>query len=138
MYKNILVPIDMGQPPTGEKLVETLLADGDISSQFILLNVIEEVPSWVAAGLPDRSELITQSKQYAREQLRNIASDANIHARIEVRIGHPYQTILNVAEELQADLIIVTAHQSGLQGYLLGSTSAKVVRHAKCAVLVVR
>jgi universal stress protein F len=138
MYKNILVPIDMEQLPNGEKLAETLLADGDINSQFILLNVIEEVPSWVAAGLPDRSELLAQSKKYAREQLSNIASSANIHARIEVRIGHPYQTILNAAEEFQADLIIVTAHQPGLQDYLLGSTSDKVVRHAKCAVLVVR
>ncbi len=138
MYKKILVPIDIAQVPKGNKLVETLLTVGDINSQFILLNVIEEVPSWVSSAIPDRKELVAQFKETAQEQLLNIISDANIQARIDVRIGHPFQTILNVAEKFQADLIIVSAHQTGFQDYLLGSTSAKVMQHAKCAVLVVR
>ena len=36
------------------------------------------------------------------------------------------------------DLIIVASHRPGLQDYFLGSTAAKVVRHAKCSVLVIR
>ncbi len=57
---------------------------------------------------------------------------------VEVRVGHPYKTILEVAEEKEADLIIVASHQPDLQNYLIGSTAAKVVRHATCSVLVVR
>ena len=42
------------------------------------------------------------------------------------------------AEEKKAELIIVASHQPGLQKYFLGSTAAKVVRHATCSVIVVR
>jgi nucleotide-binding universal stress UspA family protein len=43
-----------------------------------------------------------------------------------------------VAEEKGADLIIIASHRPGLKDYFLGSTAAKVVRHAKCSVLVIR
>jgi nucleotide-binding universal stress UspA family protein len=57
---------------------------------------------------------------------------------VEVRSGHSYKTILEVAEEKQVDLIIIASHRPGLQDYFLGSTAAKVVRHARCSVLVMR
>ena len=55
-----------------------------------------------------------------------------------VRTGHSYKTILEVAKEKDVDLIIIASHRPGLQDYFLGSTAAKVVRHADCSVLVVR
>ena len=42
------------------------------------------------------------------------------------------------AKEKNADMIIIASHRPGLQDYFLGSTAAKVVRHATCSVLVVR
>jgi len=56
----------------------------------------------------------------------------------EARTGHSYKTILDVADEKQVDLIVIASHQPGLQDYFLGSTAAKVVRHAKCSVLIIR
>jgi len=58
--------------------------------------------------------------------------------QVIVRTGHSYNTILEVAKEKNADLIIIASHRPGLQDYFLGSTAAKVVRHANCSVLVVR
>jgi len=52
--------------------------------------------------------------------------------------GHSSRSILNHANSNDADLIIIASHQPGMQDYLLGSTAAKVVRHAKCAVHVLR
>jgi nucleotide-binding universal stress UspA family protein len=43
-----------------------------------------------------------------------------------------------MAEKISADLIIMPAHRLKLQDYLLGTNTAKVVRHAQCSVLVVR
>ena len=59
---------------------------------------------------------------------------------LEVRIssGNPYKAILEVAKEEGADLIVLASHRPGLQDYFLGSTAAKVVRHAECSVLVRR
>jgi len=57
---------------------------------------------------------------------------------IAVRTGRSYSSILDVADEKEAELIIIASHRPGLQDYFLGSTASKVVRHAKCSVLVVR
>ncbi|MCP3868497.1 MAG: universal stress protein [Gammaproteobacteria bacterium] len=49
-----------------------------------------------------------------------------------------YSDILADAERSGADLIVIASHQPELSDYLLGSNAAKVVRHAKCDVYVVR
>jgi nucleotide-binding universal stress UspA family protein len=56
-----------------------------------------------------------------------------------VRTGRPYEEIINLAREIDADLIVLsTRGQSGLKRLLLGSTAERVVRGAPCAVLVAR
>jgi len=60
------------------------------------------------------------------------------NATLNIVEGHSGRTILDYAENHQADCIVVASHRPGLQDYLLGSTAARVVRHASCAVHVVR
>lgn len=55
-----------------------------------------------------------------------------------VRYGAVYPEVLAEAEDWVADLIVVGSHRPGLTTYLLGSSAAAIVRHAKCSVLVVR
>ena len=58
---------------------------------------------------------------------------------VVVRDGKPFQEICHAAETLGADLIVLTTHgHTGLKHVWLGSTAERVVRHAKCPVLVVR
>jgi len=52
--------------------------------------------------------------------------------------GSVYEAILKLAERTRADLIVLGAHRPELSDYLLGPNAARVVRHAKCSVLVVR
>jgi nucleotide-binding universal stress UspA family protein len=52
--------------------------------------------------------------------------------------GHSGRTIIDQAERLGADLIVLGSHKPGLSDFLLGSTAARVVRHAPCAVHVLR
>ncbi|MBT8474881.1 MAG: universal stress protein, partial [Alphaproteobacteria bacterium] len=47
-------------------------------------------------------------------------------------------TITEYADSHGCDCIIIMSHQPGLQDYFLGSTAARVVRHAHCAVHVMR
>ncbi len=59
--------------------------------------------------------------------------------RIEVRFGSPVREIIHAAEELQADLIVMSTHgRTGLRHVLVGSVAEKVVRFAKCPVLTVK
>jgi nucleotide-binding universal stress UspA family protein len=136
MYKTILVPIDMAHIEKGKAMIDIAMVQGDKDTQTILLNVVEELPAWVASQLP--SGVLDESRQSALEELKAIADTANINVDVEVRAGHPYKTILEVADKSGAELIIVASHQPGLEDYFLGSTAAKIVRHAKCSVLVVR
>ena len=56
-----------------------------------------------------------------------------------VRTGSPADEIVNIAEKLPADIIVISTHgRSGLKHVLLGSVAERVVRHAHCPVLVVR
>ncbi len=63
---------------------------------------------------------------------------AVVRGRIELG-GSVAGTILDVAEDLDADLIAIATHGArGARGLMLGSVADKVVRGAKCAVLVQR
>lgn len=53
--------------------------------------------------------------------------------------GHPYEEIVRLAQETDADLIIMTTHgHAGVARIFLGSTAERVIRHAPCPVLAVR
>ncbi|MBT8417397.1 MAG: universal stress protein, partial [Silicimonas sp.] len=52
--------------------------------------------------------------------------------------GHVHSTILEYAEENGVDCIVMGSHKPDLTDYLIGSTAARVVRHAPCAVHVYR
>ena len=49
-----------------------------------------------------------------------------------------YAEILAVAEQAEADLVVVGSHRPAMKDYLLGTNAAPVVRHARCSVLVAR
>jgi len=136
MHKTILVPIDVAHIEKAEAMVNIARSQAGEDGQIKLLNVVEEVPNWVSATIP--ANILSDFEHSAREQLTAIAGSAGENTTIEIRSGHPYQTILQVAEEFSADLIIIASHKPGMQDYFLGSTAAKVVRHAKCSVLVER
>ncbi len=92
---------------------------------------------YITAQLP--KDLIKSAHQHAAEELTAIANSAGIKVdQVIGSGGSAHSAILMIAEEQEADLIIVGSHKPGFQDYLLGSTAARIVRHAKCAVLVER
>ena len=139
MYKKILIPIDLSaeeQVFKGNKTIDVARKLGDEDTKYILLNVVDEVPSYIEAELP--AGILEKSKEQSTIMLKTIANNAGLNAAIEVRTGRPHTLILTAAEEDQADLIVMASHHPGLKDYLLGSTTARVVRHADCSVHVVR
>lgn len=65
---------------------------------------------------------------------------AEVSARINhiVRHGTAYEQILDAATKHGATLIIMGAHRPNFKDYLIGPNAARVVRHSKCSVLVLR
>ena len=136
MYRSILVPLDMGHMPQGKTGIDIAIDLAKNDCKIILLNVVEEIPTWAAVELP--RDVKEKSINKAKQDLLAIAKNNDVNMDVEVRSGHPYQTILDVAEEKSVDLIVITSHSPGLKDYFLGSTAAKVVRHANCSVHVIR
>jgi len=134
MYSNILVPmaLDHGVGKQALKVAQTLLSEG---GTITALHVYEP-PSGTASAYLDENVVR--------------AAFANAKATIEARVidlpnvkpmitkGHSGRGIIDVAVELKTDCIVVGSHKPGLIDYLLGSTAARVVRHAPCAVHVLR
>ena len=136
MFKTILVPIDMAHVVEGKANIDIAVKQAEAGAKIILLNVVEDIPTWAAVELP--ANLVETSLQAAQKELQAIANASGISMEVETRSGHSYKTILDVADEKKVDMIVIASHRPGLQDYFLGSTAAKVVRHAQCSVLVIR
>ena len=139
MYKKVLVPVDLSHIEKGSKMIERAkyLADTN-KSQLTLLNVIPEIPPYVAIEIPSgQHEKVVEN---AKADLRGLVRSHNLPSstRIVVESGNPANAILAYAKKENSDLIMVASHQPGLKDYLLGSVAGKVVRHARCSVLVLR
>lgn len=136
MFKKILIPIDLGNAEKGKTMITAAGQLGGKSAELTLLNVVEDIPAYVASELPEG--ILAATRENAQTSLDDIASASGRKMTTEIRAGNPARAILDAAEEKGADLIIIASHRPGLQDYLLGSTAGRVVRHAKCSVLVLR
>ena len=69
----------------------------------------------------------------------DIAREAGVSVTTHARRGDPADAILDVAEERDADLVIVgNKGMTGAKRFLLGSVPDKISHHAPCSVLIVR
>lgn len=134
MYQNILVPmaLDHDLSPETLAIAKALLADG---GEITALHVYEAPNGSVAAYLDE--EIVRAAVKHAEDTL---ADKLKAHPEVKGRMekGHTARTIIDFAAANDIDCIVIGSHKPGLRDYLLGSTAAKVVRHAGCAVHVKR
>lgn len=121
--------------------------DGD---EIKIISVVDmAVPFTVdvySGYLPSTLELEKGFKAHAerilettKKQIIDACADENLNVTTELLIGSPERQIVETAEEMSADLIIVGSHgYNRWERLLLGSVSDSVVHHAPCSVLVVR
>ena len=133
MYKNIIVPIALDHERDVEAALAIATALKTEGGKITALNVIDQLPSYATEYLP-----VDHTKSQADGVAKDIQAVVGGIAEVAVVHGHSGRTILEYAEDNGADLIVIASHQPGLQDYFLGSTAARVVRHAHCAVHVVR
>jgi universal stress protein A len=89
--------------------------------------------------IPFDGDLTTELVAAAEKQLAILGENYGIpEDRQWVVIGSPKTEILVLAEEHEADLIVVGSHGRHGLGLLLGSTASSILHHAKCDVMAVR
>lgn len=141
MYKEILLAIDLNDIESQRKAIETSI---ELARAFgARLHVHTVLPDFgmplVASYFPKDFE--AKALEKARQALNEFVK-ANLPDDLEVQQylgqGGIYKEVLRCAAETGADLIVMASHRPGYEDYLIGPNASRVVRHAKCSVVVVR
>jgi len=138
-YRRILVAIDCSD----ESAQVLSRAAGVLSGndgELHLIHVIEPLALAYGADVPmDVTDLQSGLMQQARETADTYASRYQIPSdNVHVELGSIEKTILDQADKLHADLIVVGSHTRSGLALLLGSTARGLVPGAHCDVLAVK
>jgi nucleotide-binding universal stress UspA family protein len=140
MFKTILVPVDIDDVDTSRPAIDkavTLAEAAAGSLRFIYVRSL--VPVSYMEFVPPQFD--TEQQADAEKRLAALVQGVRLpKERVSsvVTMGGVYHDVLQEAERIGADLIVVGSHRPTMATYLLGSNAATIVRHAKCSVLVVR
>lgn len=138
-FKRILFPVDLSEQCREVAPFVKAMAlrhNADVT----MLNVLELPSFWYGtmgaetfATMVDIPQLIQQRQQQVEGFLVDELAGANVH-RV-VKQGDAALTIVDVAQDLQPDLVMMPTHGHGpFRRFLLGSVTAKILHDARCPV----
>jgi nucleotide-binding universal stress UspA family protein len=140
MFKKIIAPIDPADTAIARPALDAAARLASMSDGVIrLVSVRSLMPMTYMEYVPTDFDEITRSE--TEKTLNEVAAGIALprdRISTKVRLGSIYGEVLEEAKEFGADLIVLGSHRPSMATYLLGSNATAVVRHALCAVLVVR
>jgi nucleotide-binding universal stress UspA family protein len=139
-FRTILCPVDFSENSLLAAEYAVNLAE-EADAELRLLHVV-----WMPSELDELASSFHEVRgQIETDRLRRldglVPADASTYCVVQtaVRTGIVHQEILAAADEQPCDLLVMGAHGRGsLDSTIFGSNAARVVRAAKCPVLVVR
>ena len=140
MFNNILIAYDGSEHSRkAAKIAGDFAREQKSSAKLWIVTVMDPLPREL--GEPNFSQLIerrTVIGQGLLDEAVALASD-NVEIQRELVFGSPAESIIQVAETRNCDLIVMgTRGLSVIQGLVTGSQVQKVISHAHCPVLVVK
>ena len=141
MYRNILLPVDLSCVSSWRKTLPVTLELAEaFRSHIHVMTVIPDSGMSVVSQYFQK-DAVDKVIEQTKEALHRFTKE-NIPEIIDVRhivtTGSVYESIIEAAQTINADLIVMSAHRPELKDYLLGPNAARVVRHSDRSVLVVR
>ena len=142
MFSRILVPIDLEEPAFSDSALRFAMKSAqDSDAELHLFAVVPGcstplVTSYFhqAAVKEATRNAVIELQQFADNRITDSTS-----VSLSVQDGAPAAQILKQARDIEADLIVMAAHNRvGIDGDDIGSTSSKVVAKARCSVVVLR
>lgn len=145
MFKHILLPTD-GSPLSGIAIQKSIALAKTLGAKVTGLYVIPEFHTftWQSEMLTDTSGDFEKVGLAHAEKFLAVIGDQAKEAGVTVTLlhvtnEHPYEAIIKAADDTQCDLITMASHgRKGVQGFLIGSETQKVLVHSKVPVLVYR
>jgi len=141
MFKHILLAVDLEHDESWGKALPAAIENAKAFDS--ILHVMTVVPdfggSLVSSFFPKNHETkMMEATTNALHEFVKAHIPDDVSVQHIVGYGNAYEEILRVADEVKINLIVMGAHRPRMEDYLLGPNAARVVRHAKCSVLVVR
>ena len=144
--RKILVPTDFSEDSDLAFRMALSIAVKYQARIFLLHVISNTVQQSLADYCLDQSivaRVLNESIVFSNEKLQEIIDknqqNGDIKVIPDVRKGQPYEEILKEASERKIDLIVIASHgKTGLQKYFIGSVTEKVMKEAKCPVLLIR
>ena len=139
MYEEILVPTD-GSPASETAIDHAIDIAGRYEARLHALYVVDSgAYSALEAGAEVVVEALQSEGERATERVVGAADDAGVEVTGTVATGTAYRSIHDYVDEHGIDMIVMGTHgRKGLDRYLLGSVTERVVRTADVPVLTVR
>ena len=138
--QHILVPVDFSES-TPSSIAYALELAGKFAARITLYHVLQLMnPPGLDPVFTFEKE-ISALQDKTEKQLRELAGSIAPMVEVDTAMdsGVPWDCVVNRADNYGVDLIVIGTHgRSGLKHLFLGSVAERVVRHAPCAVLVVR
>lgn len=140
--KTILAAVDFS-PVTGSVLTATAALVKSAAGRVILLHVTE--PTAMIIDLAIVSMSVARVDEVRVAQARDLLArlqrelfEKGVSAEVRHAVGMPVPEIIAAAQELGADRIVLGSHgHSTIHDLFVGSTTAGVVKRARCPVVVV-
>ena len=144
MFRHILLPVD-GSATARLALDKALSLAKAFDSDVTLIYVIDPY-AFTGVGTDfsyGQAEYISAARDEAQEAIetaRQVFESNGVAVKSSVVEAHStYQAILDAAQAVHADLIVMGSHgRHGLKKLVLGSITSQVLSHAHLSVLVVR
>ena len=135
-YKKIVLATDLNEDNRPVILAAVNKAK-EQGAEFFVINVVPETASMASVYVPNVELELQKNAEKVMEGLAKEFGIAKDHT--VVKIGAPRYDILEYANQVQADLIVLGSHgRKALASLVLGSTANAVLHGAKTDVLVVR
>lgn len=141
MYKQILLPIDLGNADTQSKALQAAVEHCQaFGAKLHILSIVPDFGvGFVSSFFPDdyAEKAIDEATKHLSDYVKaNVPKDVSVSSAVAQ--GSIYEGILACAREQKSDLIVMASHRPELSDYLIGPNASRVVRHANCSVMVVR
>lgn len=143
VFNRILAPVDLSMHSVNALAYAKELA-ALYGASLDLLHVIDPTlnPAIYQAGLKNRLRVEAGVEKEVNEQLAWLAEEVkgpDVAVRCHTATGHPLQEIIEFATSDASDLIVIASHgMTGLERFLMGSVTERVVRAVSCSVFITK
>lgn len=136
-YKHILLATDLHGDNKAVTDQAVALAKRN-NARLSVINVLPNIPYYMASGVPSIADLEDHLEDDNMRKLKALEAKIDMEADYHLLHGSPKRKIVELAKEIECDIVIIGSHGRHVVERFIGSTANGVLQRAHCDVLIIR